>query len=125
MINPWFFYLLQISDMLSNICQTITMVVSVTISVVILFDIIASIYIFKEGGDDFPNHLKLKPVKALLCIYFIAILLVTFIPTKSTIISMMVAQNITYERVDIAGEKIELLIEKIIDKSAMINKKRG
>ena len=107
-INPWFLYLISV---LENICFV------VAVGTVVLFVglLIASIVLAAEGTLVEYKKWIIKGVivLSLLCSFLI------FIPSKSTVIQMIVLNNITYQRLDKAkeiGKDIkEIIKQDIID----------
>ena len=55
-----------------------------------------------------------KGKKLLICIIVLTIIS-NLIPTKTTCLEMLVAQNITYERIEIVGQTVEDVYNDIIN----------
>lgn len=107
-ISPWFFYALQVADSIRFLAYVI--------GILAIFGFIRFYAIAETDGRKHIEVEARRRVKKCIWVVVIAILSVTFIPSKETLLSMMVAQNITYERVDMAGEKLETLVDKIVTK---------
>lgn len=107
-ISPWFFYLLQIVEGL--ICVlTFGTLGSVAYGAIRWF------IVFTEEGPDSEIYVKesKKGKKLIICAIILAIFTI-FIPTKTTCLEMLVAQNVTYERIEIVGQTVEDVYNDII-----------
>lgn len=109
-ISPWFFYLLQIVDGLgvSFIIAASTIAVYGGVKWFIIF-------IGGDGDTDAPSYkegakIGKKLLIAMAVFWFLSIL----VPTKTTCLEMLVAQNVTYERVEIVGQTVEDIYNDII-----------
>lgn len=116
-IDPWLIYSLQLVDGLRELNAVISLIS-------ILFALLAAIACFlmdaSEGFDEESGALKFfksNLLKPLAFVIILTSLITLFVPTKTTLIAMLVAKNVTYERVDMAGEKLEVLIDKILEKT--------
>lgn len=96
-ISPWIIYALS----LCNGAKGFLIFISIVIPIACFF--------MRVDGGEFP--LK-KWGMATLCLMFVIGLL---IPSKTTALQMLVAQNVTYERVEIVGETVADVYESIID----------
>lgn len=109
-ISPWFFYLLQIVDGLGISFIIIASAIAVYGAVrwFFVFDI--------EEGDTNSSYYKegAKQGKKLLIAMVVFWFLSILVPTKTTCLEMLVAQNVTYERVEIVGQTVEDVYNDII-----------
>ena len=107
-ISPWFFYLLQITYGFIGILVF-------SIFGVIIYGAIKWYIIFTEEGPDSDIYIKesKKGKKLLICIIVLTIIS-NLIPTKTTCLEMLVAQNVTYERIEIVGQTVEDVYNDII-----------
>lgn len=120
-INPWVFYLISTSESL-KIVMIILAVVSAFITFLICFQ---AAYNLIEYGNDDEDYQKYKPfVKPSLIIFCICVLLSVGLPTERTITKMIVAQNVTHERVEVVSDTVETVyndIMNLFDKSSDSN----
>lgn len=112
-INPWWFYLLQICDELIdfiNVCGFIAFSVGVLI--------ITLLYI--DGGchvdDKTTSKWKKNSIRAIIC-GFICFIVSMAIPTSETLIKMQIAKFGTYSNAEkvlnVIDEKTDALIDAI------------
>lgn len=107
-ISPWFFYLLQIVDGLG-----VSFVLAA--SAMALYGAVRwfiTITITEGDGEDYQKGAKAgkKVLIAMVVFWFLSIL----VPTKTTCLEMLVAQNVTYERVEVVGQTVEDIYNDII-----------
>ena len=110
-ISPWFFYLLQIVDGLSVSFVIIASAIAVygAIRWFLIFD-------EEEGDTDSPFYKEgAKQGKKLLIVMIVFWFLSILVPTKTTCLEMLVAQNVTYERVEVVGQTVEDIYNDIIN----------
>ena len=99
-INPWIFYFMSVAENLSIIC--------------ILFVIVTVIAIIINKINAFFDLEDYKPKKIVIVMLCIATACAILIPSQSTMTKMLVAQNVTYERVEIVGDTVEDIYNDII-----------
>jgi Na+-transporting methylmalonyl-CoA/oxaloacetate decarboxylase beta subunit len=120
-INPWVFYWMPLCDVVKDTCSAIgwmCLIAAIAVTIVCLFE--SSSYYKNE------NFLKdLKSIKKILFPIAIAFVLIgTFTPSEKTITKMLIAQNVTYERVEVATDTVETVYNDIMhwfDKSSDSN----
>ena len=113
-ISPWVFYLMPICGNICDFC-----------SIFGILGLFASVFVClcinseKADGYDRESSSTLRtliPVKKILVpATIIMLLLGTFIPTESAITKMLIAQNVTYERVETATNTVESVYNDIMD----------
>lgn len=103
-ISPWIFYV-------TYICSNLSFV---AFAVVIIFIFVGIIAIAVGFLPDFIEDVKPKHKRMLFTFFSICLFISIFCPTESTITKMIVAQNVTYERVEIASETVQDIYEDII-----------
>lgn len=106
-INPWFFYWLQIINALAIFIWIIGVVLLAIVAICWFAPIV--------GGDLTAQESYIKIRKALLISIGVCILAI-LIPSKETLISMELAKHVTYENVNIFIEKTEEAADYIVDK---------
>lgn len=103
-ISPWVFYATYVCGNLSFICAA-----------VVIITIFVSIVAIACGFlEDFIEYVKPKTKRILFIIFSICLVIAIFCPSESTITKMIVAQNVTYERVEIVGDTVEDIYNDII-----------
>ena len=117
-INPWWFYFINIIDSFNIFLLIITVLSGF---IIIVFSILY-IYGLGEGidyGENDPNYkrsLKIKkPLRILIIVFIILILLVIFIPSKQVLVQMQVAKFATYENAELTMEAIKNATDYIIE----------
>lgn len=98
-INPWFFYWLEVVDVITNISD-ITLILS---------GVSLGAYVLASEGD-----LNKKTLRKLGALTLISAVVTTFVPTSNTMTKMLVAQNVTYERVEVATDTVQSVYEDIV-----------
>lgn len=110
-INPWVFYLSNVVSNLDVICF-IGMIFGG--SGVVLF---AIMYLMGLDGcfeDDVTEAVK-KLLKVAIITLAVSSLITIFIPSETTITKMLVAQNVTYERVETVTDTVETVYNDIME----------
>ena len=103
-ISPWIFYV-------TYICSNLSFV---AFAVVIIFIFVGIIAIACGFLEDFIEYVKPKTKRILFIVFLICLVIAIFCPSEGTITKMIVAQNVTYERVEIASETVQDIYEDII-----------
>ena len=102
-INPWWFYAMEVCETLKVICSVFSGLGGVAFLVIALLDILDGI------------HIKAKYTKLITYLFVVTILLSVLLPSEKTLTKMLIAQNITYERVEIATDTVEQVYNDIMD----------
>lgn len=107
-ISPWFFYLLSISTG-----------IKILFGVIALIFIGASVFKLIESDDYVPGSevlkLTLKRVKGFFIAAVVFAILTILVPDGKTCVQMLIADNITYERLEVVGKTVEDVYEDILD----------
>ena len=98
-INPWVFYLVDRVDVWHKVVGIIAMMAFMSLFVKYLFDVESTI-------------INKYSVKALV----ITVLMLSFLPSSSTIYKMIIADNVTPDNIQIVGESVEDGIDYIFEK---------
>ncbi len=101
-ISPWIFYALSVVDAVKGI-SIAAMVIAIAGALVV-------------GAIVFIDDLDLTPrlVKIVVIPLVTSVVLSIFIPSEKTITKMIVAQNVTYERVEVIGDTVETVYNDIM-----------
>ena len=102
-INPWIFYWIGVVDILKN--------VAFTLCLLSLIPLTGSIICFTEGETGRAKWLG----KCGIACTLMSTLLFTFVPSEETLTKMLLAQNVTYERVEVATNTVRDVYEDIIE----------
>ena len=107
-INPWVFYFMSVADGIG--------IFAFVASVVLAF--IVALF-FKRADDEkgfdqeaFDRYIK--ATKKAATAFAIAVFVAITVPSSETIMQMLVAQNVTYERVEAAGDIVQEVYEDIM-----------
>ena len=103
-ISPWVFYV-------TYICSNLSLVAFVVVGIIIACGVLALI---TGLWEDFIDQVKPKSKRILLTFFSICLVITIFCPNESTITKMIVAQNVTYERVEMVGDTVQDVYEDII-----------
>lgn len=111
-ISPWVFYLMPICENISFfgcLFGVIGIIVAIGLSVGLAF----------EEASSYPDEdiIKvLKPLKKkLFVIGIVGCLLALLVPRESTLTKMLIAQNVTYDRVETATDTVETVYNDIME----------
>lgn len=113
-ISPWLIYFISIIENLHSFFEAVTFIV-------IVIDIIIAMDAFIESDDViavFYNRKenKIKPfIKLLIALSIICPLLIVFIPSKETIITMYIANMITPDNLNFANEIFKSNLKDYMD----------
>ena len=113
-ISPWLIYFVSIIENLRNFFNAITFII-------IAIDIIIVMGAFIESDDAiavFYNRKKkkIKPfIKLLIALSIICPLLIVFIPSKETIITMYIANMVTPDNLNLANEIFKSNLKDYMD----------
>lgn len=99
-ISPWTFYLIGLNE---NLIMASFLTV-LTIALIMFGKMLNSHY----------NGTKFNPKKNMIVVLVVCILVCLFCPTNSTLMKMIVAQNVTYERVEVDGDTVKDIYGEII-----------
>ena len=111
-ISPWVFYALSVVDVMKII--VILAAVFVT-SFAITMVCIAFVNRIEWGETD-EDYLKFKSfAKPSVTLSVILVLLSVLIPSERTLTKMIVAQNVTHERVEVVTDTVETVYNDIMN----------
>lgn len=103
-INPWFFYW-------AEAISTLKTIAIISIFFLFAFACIWWGFCFLEDKE-IENKNKID--KGIIIAFIITVIMNIFIPTNDTIVKMLIAQNVTYERVEIATDTVQTVYEDIM-----------
>lgn len=101
-INPWVFYAISVVDKLK------------TFLVIIIF-FVAVIGLTYSIGAWIEEEINKRFIKILIWIVGVCMAVVIVVPGSETITKMIVAQNVTYERVEAATDVVQNVYNDIME----------
>ena len=110
-INPWVFYAMSVTDSLKTIA-IITLIGSLIVAVIVF--IMTTINLEFEGIDGDTFKFAKRLAKPLVGFIAAATLMIVLLPSSQTITKMLIAQNVTYERVEVAADTVREVYEDIM-----------
>ena len=113
-INPMWFYWLQIVDSIHDMCCIIA-ITSGVLGVIMLVFYIASVVEGCTYEEDSRKRLK-GLIKPLAVCFIISITVAVFTPSKQTLIEMEIAKHATYSNVESIKEQITDAADYILDR---------
>lgn len=107
-ISPWLIYLIGISE------EVGTFLLLASASTVATYIIIALLNLIdKELLEDYIDKNKLKILRRFA---IVSTVLYILLPSKEIMVAMFVADNVTYENLEIVGETIKDSVDYIFEK---------
>lgn len=105
-ISPWFFYFINIVEGLD-----ITFFAFATVGLIVGGLTLIALSLGELYEEDFSP----KMAKKIFISGFIFMFLAILTPSQQTCVQMLIADNITYERLEMAGDTIEGIYQDILD----------
>ena len=108
-INPWIFYIMPVCENVSRIFWTLTAIGVVALGVSGLTWLMCT---------DYDKELREKTIRAfkiIIPIVLVVSLIACFIPSEETITKMIIAQNVTVERVDVVSDTVANVYNDIMN----------
>ena len=105
-ISPWIFYALNIVDNLRGgaICIAVLCLIALVFTPILL-----------------DTGCTMKHIKCLFTTFVMSILLLIFVPNSNTVTQMIIAQHVTVNNIEKAGELTDHAINKIIERIIKIS----
>lgn len=110
-ISPWVFYFTMLSD---NVSFVSAILFIIGIIVLITFAIFKAVDVGSGFADEDIQEMCDMVIKKLYKWVVLIGLLSCLLPSEKTITKMIVAQNVTYERVDAATDVVEAVYNDIM-----------
>lgn len=101
-ISPWIFYLMPIAEKINAIAKASLVIGGIT----------ALIFVIESSLEDDPFP---KWLKGIFIGLIFALVVFIFTPSEKTITKMLLAQNVTYERVEVVGDTVETVYNDIME----------
>lgn len=110
-INPWVFYAIYVAEGVAFLTALIAIIAGIAYVAVKVVSLFGNYY-----GEDDEDYIKIrKASKVIGTVALVAVILATFVPGEKTITKMIVAQNVTYERVETATDVVQTVYDDIMD----------
>ena len=119
-ISPWIFYAISVCDTIIPLTAIIAILSGILgiVCIAVSADIMDRISRYPSSEHSYDKkqiELLQKYSKRLLIICGISILLVIFVPDRETIFQMILAQNVTYERLEMGANIVSAIYEDILN----------
>ena len=107
-ISPWVFYAISVAD----VVKFAAAIFAIFIGIGAIITTLANRF---DYGEDDEDYLKWKPIaKRTTIVATVCLVFAIFIPSEKTITKMIVAQNVTYERVEVVTDTVQTVYEDIM-----------
>lgn len=110
-ISPWIFYFMEFVDTLGGFSVVLFSGGVIVLGLTLFFKCL--------DGMDFPDEnfqkVSSKVISTVSKALVILGILIVFVPSSTTVTKMLVAQNVTYERVEVATDTVERVYEDIME----------
>lgn len=112
-INPLWFYLIDVVDNINLICMTMLVIAFIVSGFILL-----SMFIFASEGCIVEDEKRafFKYIKISLKVIIPCIIITSFTPSSDTIYKMIIADNITPHNIEVVGDAVEGGIDYIFEK---------
>ena len=110
-ISPWVFYLMPLCEEVKLFTSLLGVLGCMASAIVV------GVRIYNQTskwGDENVAKTMVSVQKIVIPIAIVGTILGTFIPSESTITKMLIAQNVTHERVEMATDTVESVYEDIM-----------
>lgn len=111
-ISPWVFYAISVADGIAIVAAIATFIVGIAY---LIFKGISLVNFWEYGKQDESYQRANSIAKHLGKIALVAIILSSIVPSEKTITKMIVAQNVTYERLEAATDVVQTVYEDIME----------
>lgn len=111
-ISPWVLYVLPVADTVWFVSGLLTV-----IGVAVVIGLTYTIYEEKTGYRPNEDRVKLleKLKKKVTVLTIVLATLAVFVPSEETLTKMIIAQNVTYERVEVATDTVKTVYDDIME----------
>ena len=113
-ISPWLIYLIDLFDNLKGLLTIALILLGCTIVVILIIWFVCFIDYYDERDDNVIIVCKKRLKKLIICLG-ISGLLFTAIPSKDTMYTMLVLENVTTENIQDIGKTGKDMVDYIVD----------
>lgn len=110
-INPWFFYWMQVSDTVREALSVLACLAGVSLFIAVAVKIGC---LFGEESDELKRNTS-RVLKASAILFIPLLLLYSFLPSRDTLLSMQVASLATAENAESALAAVQSAVDYIIE----------
>ena len=110
-INPWFFYWMQVSDTVREALSVLACLAGVSLFIAVAVKMGCW---FGEPSEE-TNRNTNRALKTSVILFIPLLLLYSFLPSRDTLLSMQVASLATTENAESAMEAIQSAVDYIIE----------
>ena len=110
-INPWFFYWMQVSDTVREALCILACLAGVSLFIAVATKIACW---FGEESDELKRNTS-RALKASVILFVPLLLLYSFLPSRDTLLSMQVASLATAENAESALAAVQSAVDYIIE----------
>jgi hypothetical protein len=104
-ISPWMIYAIDTIDSLKEFFKLVTILSTFVLAIMVLISL-----------DDYDGTQKYgKRMKQLAMFILMCFTVMCVVPSSTTLTKMVIAKNVTYERVDTAKDVVEQIYNDILD----------
>ena len=111
-ISPWVFYAISVADGVKTVS-----IIGLAVSLVVIVVLGVMLFCEYDWEEEFPDKCKnyAKYIKRFAIALVAFVLFSILVPSSNTITKMIVAQNVTYERVEVATDTVQEVYEDIME----------
>lgn len=109
-ISPWVFYLMSVIDSIDAFMFTMSFI---CVILVVLFIVLYFVEADSYADEDDLKRIA-KNIKKSAVVFSLFAMTTCLIPSSDTITKMLIAQNVTYERVEVVGDTVETVYNDIM-----------
>ena len=102
-INPWIFYIIPVCENIGILCWVLG---SITAFATVFFCIGWSVEVDCWNRDEDKIKLYKRCAKKTFILAIVMMMVAILIPNEETVTKMLIAQNVTYERVDVVTDTV-------------------
>lgn len=124
-INPWFFYW---ADVLCSLKIALFALFTMGFAgvTILVFEYNDKLQDYERDNEYEPYIKRFERAKkwltqSVICVLATTIALI-FLPSRETVVKMFIAQQITQQNLNVAGETVEKLIDKAVEKIIEVKK---
>ena len=106
-ISPWFFYFAEKVEIIHVFAW-------ILLFAALIFGTVALYEAYSTSNVEYAEEVKRNFKKPCIIVGIIMSLIILIVPSQNTLVQMLIAENITYERLEVVGETIEGVYEDIL-----------
>lgn len=107
-ISPWAIYFAEVGDTIKSIALVVVFIAIIAFVIGIATEL--------DAIDDEEHKVAMKWIKGGVIALIISVVIFIFIPSKETVYTMLIADNITMSTIENGKEDVKEMIDYIVDK---------